>query len=286
MWHLICISRLSPVDKTVPMLVKQDITLTNTTVGVPESAVWCIVKKPPNWWTTENQCSTRHKNTYNDKGRSHYNCHIVGLSCKSPKCIKVQFERSKMCLIRIEVMQLWLLLAKYMCLPVCRVKFDFQTCCTFPHNAFWSLVPALTHFCWAHRGMLLKSVRVHCFGLVDINTGRPCLQHTSLDSTIFNTKWHQASSSWHQALSSLLNTTATTQVIHRFLWGANQPPSRPGSGHTGSPRMQVQQSSLVLCFCSSSWVTSIRRPLSPVRSFPLLENRIQSIRLWPGFRAT
>lgn len=55
---------------------------------------------------------------------------------------------------------------------------------------------------------------------------------------------------------------------------------------SGSPRMQVQQSSLVLCFCSSSWVTSIRRPLRPVRSFPLLEKRIQSIRLWPGFKAT
>lgn len=53
-----------------------------------------------------------------------------------------------------------------------------------------------------------------------------------------------------------------------------------------SPRMQVQQSSLLLCFLSSSWLTSIRRPRSPVRSFPLLENRIQSMRLWPGFRAT
>lgn len=50
--------------------------------------------------------------------------------------------------------------------------------------------------------------------------------------------------------------------------------------------MQVQQSFLVLCLCSSSWVTSIRRPLSPVRSVALLENRIQSIRLCPGFKAT
>ena len=54
----------------------------------------------------------------------------------------------------------------------------------------------------------------------------------------------------------------------------------------GSPRMQVQQSFLVLCFWSSSLVTSIRRPLSPVRSLPLLANRTQSMRLWPGFKAT
>lgn len=52
------------------------------------------------------------------------------------------------------------------------------------------------------------------------------------------------------------------------------------------PRIQVQQSSLLLCFFSSSGLTSIRRPLSPVKSFPLFANRIQSIRLCPGFNTT
>lgn len=65
--------------------------------------------------------------------------------------------------------------------------------------------------------------RVHCFGLVDINTGYRCLEHASLNSTIFKMKWDQVSSSWHWVLSNLLDTTATMQVIHLFLLGVNQP---------------------------------------------------------------
>ena len=52
------------------------------------------------------------------------------------------------------------------------------------------------------------------------------------------------------------------------------------------PLMHIQQSSFLLCFLSSSSVTSINLPFSPVRSFPLLVSRIQSMRLLPCFRGT
>ena len=50
--------------------------------------------------------------------------------------------------------------------------------------------------------------------------------------------------------------------------------------------MHIQQSSFLLCFLSSSSVTSINLPFNPVRSFPLLVSRIQSMRLLPCFRGT
>ena len=52
------------------------------------------------------------------------------------------------------------------------------------------------------------------------------------------------------------------------------------------PLMHIQQSSFLLCFLSSSSVTSINLPFNPVRSFPLLVSRIQSMRLLPCFRGT
>lgn len=55
---------------------------------------------------------------------------------------------------------------------------------------------------------------------------------------------------------------------------------------SNQPLIHIQQSSFLLCLASSSSVTSISLPFKPVRSFPLLVNRIQSMRLLPGFKGT
>lgn len=52
------------------------------------------------------------------------------------------------------------------------------------------------------------------------------------------------------------------------------------------PLKDVQASFGLLCFSSSSWDMSIIFPLTPVRSWPLWPNRIQSIRECPGFSTT
>ena len=50
--------------------------------------------------------------------------------------------------------------------------------------------------------------------------------------------------------------------------------------------MAIQQSFALLCLANSSGVTSMTRPPTPVRSFPLCPSRIHSINDRPGFRAT
>lgn len=89
-----------------------------------------------------------------------------------------------------------------------------------------------------------------------------------------------------QGWKPLFSSSGSMKIVYSFYRITVTPAPCQTLMQTPSPRMQVQQSSLVLCFCSSSWVTSIKRPLSPVRSFPLLAKRIQSMRLWPGFKAT